>query len=99
MLSKAARPSSTAWTMWAKLSSKRTMSAAERATSVPTTPMATPRSAWRRGGGGWGCVDAAAGHAHTLAEGLERLGDAELLLGGDAGQLRHAAAEQVGEGV
>jgi hypothetical protein len=50
MLSKATRPSSTASTMWAKLSSSNTMSAAERATSVPTTPMATPMSARRSAG-------------------------------------------------
>ena len=45
MLSKMARPSRTAATMVAKLSSSSTMSAASLATSVPVTPMATPMSA------------------------------------------------------
>ena len=45
MLSKAARPSSTASTMCAKLSSSRTKSAASRATSVPVLPIAMPMSA------------------------------------------------------
>src|SRR3989337_724640 len=39
------RPSSTAATMVAKLSSARTMSAASLLTSVPVMPMATPMSA------------------------------------------------------
>ncbi|MNZ65915.1 hypothetical protein D3C78_841160 [compost metagenome] len=45
MLAYTARPSSTALTMLAKLSSSSTMSAASRATSVPPMPMAMPMSA------------------------------------------------------
>ena len=45
MLSKTARPSSTAATMVAKLSSVSTRSAASFDTSVPVMPMATPMSA------------------------------------------------------
>ena len=46
MLAYTARPSSTACTIDAKLSSSRIMSAASRATSVPEAPMATPMSAF-----------------------------------------------------
>ena len=50
MLSKIPRPSSTAATIEAKLSSSSTMSAASRVTSVPVTPMAMPISAvWTAG--------------------------------------------------
>ena len=50
MLSDMRRPSSTAATMLAKLSSARTMSAALFATSEPERPMAMPTSAaWREG--------------------------------------------------
>mmetsp|Transcript_88069 Transcript_88069/g.179922 ORF Transcript_88069/g.179922 Transcript_88069/m.179922 type:complete len:259 (-) Transcript_88069:2420-3196(-) len=49
-LSKIRRPSSTPRTMEAKLSSSRIMSAASRATLVPTMPMATPISAFFRAG-------------------------------------------------
>ena len=45
MLSKMPRPSSTALTIDAKLSSVRTMSEASFVTSVPVTPMAMPMSA------------------------------------------------------
>ena len=45
MLAKIARPSSTAATIVAKLSSASTMSAASFETSVPVMPMATPMSA------------------------------------------------------
>ena len=45
MLSKMERPSSTAATMVAKLSSVRIISAASLLTSVPVIPMATPMSA------------------------------------------------------
>ena len=45
MLARMARPSRTAVTMVAKLSSARIMSAASFVTSVPVTPMATPMSA------------------------------------------------------
>ncbi len=49
-LSKTPRPSSTAASMVAKLSSVSTMSAASLATSVPSLPMATPMSACLRAG-------------------------------------------------
>ena len=45
MLAKIARPSSTAATIVAKLSSASTMSAASFETSVPVMPIATPMSA------------------------------------------------------
>ena len=45
MLSKMRRPSRTAWTMVAKLSSSSVIAAASRATSVPPLPIATPISA------------------------------------------------------
>ena len=45
MLANAARPSSMASTMCAKLSSSRTKSAASLATSVPVLPIAMPMSA------------------------------------------------------
>jgi hypothetical protein len=45
-----ARPSSTAPTMEAKLSSVRVMSAASRLTSVPVIPMAMPTSACFKAG-------------------------------------------------
>jgi hypothetical protein len=48
---------------------------------------------------GRGVVDPVASHGHDLASGLQRLGDAELLFGGDAGQHRHTAPHQVGQGV
>ena len=50
MLSKIARPSSTAATMDAKLSSASTMSAAALDTSVPVIPMAMPMSAFLSAG-------------------------------------------------
>ena len=50
MLAKMARPSRTADTMVAKLSSARIMSAASLLTSVPVMPMATPMSADRSAG-------------------------------------------------
>ena len=46
MLAKIARPSSTAATIVAKLSSASTMSAASFDTSVPVMPMAMPMSAF-----------------------------------------------------
>jgi hypothetical protein len=46
MLSKMTRPSSTAATMVAKLSSSSTISAASLETSVPVIPIATPMSAF-----------------------------------------------------
>ena len=45
-LSYSARPKETAWTMVAKLSSVRIMSAAPLETSVPVMPIATPMSAF-----------------------------------------------------
>jgi hypothetical protein len=50
MLEKTVRPSSTPATMLAKLSSRRTIWAASRATSVPERPMAMPTSAARSAG-------------------------------------------------
>ena len=50
MLSKMRRPSRTASTMVAKLSSARTIVAASLVTWVPVIPMATPMSAARRAG-------------------------------------------------
>jgi len=50
MLSNTRRPSSTAATMVAKLSSSNTTSAACLASSVPATPIATPTSAVRSAG-------------------------------------------------
>ena len=50
MLSKMRRPSRTASTMVAKLSSASTMAAASLVTCVPVTPMATPMSAARSAG-------------------------------------------------
>ena len=81
MFEKIARPSSTAATIVAKLSSASTMSAASLDTSVPVMPIATPMSAVfkrRR------VVDAVAGHRHDRAAALQRLHDAQLVLGVDA---------------
>ena len=50
MFAKIARPSSTAATIDAKLSSASTMSAASFDTSVPVIPIATPMSAVRSAG-------------------------------------------------
>lgn len=50
MLEKIARPSSTAATMEAKLSSSNTIAAASLETSVPVIPIATPMSAFFRAG-------------------------------------------------
>ena len=69
--------------MLAKLSSVRIIVAASRATSVPDRPIAMPMSArFERGR----VVDAVAGHRDDLAERLERVGDAQLRLGGVAGE-------------
>ena len=61
------RPSRTAATTVAKLSSARTMSAASLATSVPTRPMAAPISALlqRRG-----VIDPVPRHGYDLSMGL-----------------------------
>ena len=58
-------------------------SAASRATSVPVMPMAMPMSAARKRRR---VVDAIAGDGHDRAVALQRLHDAELLIGGDAGE-------------
>ena len=88
MLAKIARPSSTAATIVAKLSSASTMSAASLETSVPVMPMATPMSAvFERGR----VVDAVAGHRDDGAAALQRLDDAQLVLGIDARVDRHVA--------
>ena len=50
MLPKMPRPSSTAATIDAKLSSVRVIAAASRATSVPVTPIAMPMSAFLSAG-------------------------------------------------
>jgi hypothetical protein len=50
MLAKTPRPSSTAATMEAKLSSVSIIAAASLATSVPVIPIATPMSAFLRAG-------------------------------------------------
>ena len=78
MLSKMPRPSRTAATMLAKLSSARTMSDASRVTSVPVRPMAMPMCASRSAGR---VVDAVAGHRHDRAPRLPVAHDAQLVLG------------------
>ena len=80
MFSKTARPSSTASTMLAKLSSRRTRSDASRATSVPGDAHrdADVGSSQRRR-----VVHAVAGDRHDAALALERRHDAQLLIGGD----------------
>jgi len=90
MLSKAARPSSTASTMCAKLSSSGGLSGdvgpgpAHRDTDVGPTR-------------GRGVVHAVAGHRHDLARGLERAGDPQLLLGSEASQDRSVGAQEYAE--
>jgi len=82
MLSKMARPSSTALTMLAKLSSVKIMSAASRGHRCRPCP-------WRCDVGGLErrrVVDAVASHRHDLAHRLERLSDAHLVFGTDAGE-------------
>ena len=76
------RPSSTAATMEAKLSSVRTMSDACFVTSVPLRPMAMPMSAPLIAG----CVvDAVAGHGHDGIVGLPGADDAQLVRSSDTG--------------
>ena len=67
MLRQMARPSRTASTIVAKLSSARTMSAAWRATSVPSFPIATPMCASRRAGR---VVHPVARHRHDVTGAL-----------------------------
>ena len=83
MLLKTVRPSLTAAVIEAKLSSASTISAASFATSVPLIPMATPMSAFLSGGR---IVDPVAGHRHDLLVRLDRLHEAELVLGARAGE-------------
>ena len=82
MLPKTPRPSSTAATIDAKLSSVRVISAASLVTSVPVMPIATPMSA---------CFSAGASLTPSPVIAtewplrLQRLDDAQLVLGRDAG--------------
>ena len=83
-----AAPLATAATIVAKLSSARIMSAASFATSVPVMPIATPMSAAFSAGR---VVHAVAGHGDDVAVGLERVDDAQLVLGRDAREDRRLA--------
>ena len=81
MLAKMPRPSRTAATMVAKLSSARIIFAASLVTSVPVMPIAIAdvgRLQRRR------VVDAVAGHRHDVAVGLQRVDDAQLVRRRDA---------------
>lgn len=78
MLSKMRRPSSTAATMVAKLSSRRTRLDASRATSVPACPHGHADIGARERGR---VVDAVACHCHVVAMGLDRFDNADLLCG------------------
>ena len=75
------RPSLTASTMVAKLSSVSVMSAAPFATSVPVMPIAQPMSAAFSGGR---VVDAVARHRDDLTLLLPCLDDADLVFGRNA---------------
>ena len=75
---RSSRPSSTASTIVAKLSSVSTMSAASLVTSVPVIPMAMPMSAALTAGR---VVDAVARHRDHVAAGLPRVDDLQLVLG------------------
>ena len=86
MFEKIARPSSTAATIEAKLSSASTMSAASLETSVPVMPIATPMSAVFKAGR---VVDAVAGHRHDRAFALQRFHDPQLVFRVDARIDRH----------
>ena len=77
ILAYTARPSSTAWTIEAKLSSVRIMSAASLATSVPARPMATPMSAFLSAGASLTPSPVTATTWPNVAEGGD---DPELLL-------------------
>ena len=72
------RPSSTAATIVAKLSSARTMSAASLLTSVPVIPIATPMSANLSAGAS---LTPSPVIATTAPRVFARLDDPELLLG------------------
>ena len=86
MFAKIARPSSTAATIVAKLSSASTMSAASFETSVPVMPMATPMSAFFSAGAS---LTPSPVIATTAPFALQRLDDAQLVLGIDARVDRH----------
>ena len=86
MLEKIARPSSTAATIEAKLSSASTMSAASLETSVPVMPIATPMSAVFRAGAS---LTPSPVIATDRALALQRLHDPQLVFGIDARIDRH----------
>jgi hypothetical protein len=77
---KMTRPSSTAATIDAKLSSANTMSAASLETSVPVIPIAIPMFCGFQGGR---VVDAVAGHGHDCTPALQGFHDTQLVLGID----------------
>ena len=81
MLAKMPRPSRTAATMVAKLSSARIMSAASLVTSVPVMPIATPMSADFSAGAS---LTPSPVMATIVAVGLQRVDDPQLVLGRDA---------------
>ena len=85
MLSKMPRPSSTALTMEAKLSSVSTMSEASLVTSVPVMPMAMPMSAALTAGAS---LTPSPVMATTWPRCLQALHHAQLVLGRDAGDRR-----------
>ena len=88
------RPSRTASTMVAKLSSARIIFAASLVTSVPVTPMAIADvgGLQRRR-----VVDAVARHRDHVAVGLQRVDDAQLVHRGDA-RVDRGVAYRLGEG-
>src|SRR5262245_62162654 len=81
MLSYTRRPSRMACAIDEKSSSRRTRSAASRATSVPRAPIAIPMSAALKGGR---VVHAVPGHGDHRSVRPEGAHEAELLLGNDA---------------
>ena len=76
MLPKTSRPSSTAATMVAKLSSSSVMAAASLLTSVPVMPMAMPTSAFFSAGAS---LTPSPVMATTVAAALPRVDDAQLV--------------------
>ena len=95
MLAKIARPSSTAATIVAKLSSASTMSAASFETSVPVMPMAMPMSAVFSAGAS---LTPSPVIATIGAAALQRVDDAQLVLGVDARvdrDLAHGSRERL----
>ena len=81
MFEKIDRPSSTAATIVAKLSSARTISAACLATSVPVMPIATPMSAAFSAGAS---LTPSPVIATTAPVALQRANDLQLVFGADA---------------